>query len=221
MSARPSRLRLFPLARTVLFPGASLPLTVFEPRYHRLVAECVAEDVPFGVVRIRHGVEVGGAAEPVAVGTTARIMQAARLPDGRLRLMARGEARFRIERLERDHSPLRARVSYPADERAGQVTPERRARARKQQETLERLRTVAQATYDAHIALPADAGPLADCIAEAVLTAPDERQAFLETLDVPRRLEAALAAQEHAIVRAHGEAQLRAAARWGSVAARN
>ncbi|MEX2372401.1 MAG: LON peptidase substrate-binding domain-containing protein, partial [Dehalococcoidia bacterium] len=55
------RLRLFPL-RTVLFPGMALSLQVFEERYRVLVAECLEADEPFGVVLIREGPEVGGAA---------------------------------------------------------------------------------------------------------------------------------------------------------------
>ena len=35
-------LPVFPLPRTVLMPGAMLPLHVFEPRYRELVAHCLA-----------------------------------------------------------------------------------------------------------------------------------------------------------------------------------
>jgi Lon protease-like protein len=53
-------LPLFPL-QTVLFPGALLPLHIFEPRYQLLVRRCVERQTPFGVVLIRSGPEVGGA----------------------------------------------------------------------------------------------------------------------------------------------------------------
>ncbi len=46
--AAPAELRLFPL-QSVLFPGATLPLQVFEERYRLLVAECIEEGAPFGV----------------------------------------------------------------------------------------------------------------------------------------------------------------------------
>ena len=43
------RLPLFPL-NVVLFPGAPLPLHIFEARYRRMVARCVEYDRRFGVV---------------------------------------------------------------------------------------------------------------------------------------------------------------------------
>ena len=39
---------LFPL-NTVLFPGATLPLHIFEPRYRRMLADCLAGDKSFGI----------------------------------------------------------------------------------------------------------------------------------------------------------------------------
>ena len=51
---------MFPLG-SVLLPGAMLPLHVFEPRYRRLVQDCVAEaSHEFGVALIERGFEVGG-----------------------------------------------------------------------------------------------------------------------------------------------------------------
>ena len=43
-------LPLFPLD-LVLLPGVPLPLHVFEPRYKEMIAECLDEKKPFGVVR--------------------------------------------------------------------------------------------------------------------------------------------------------------------------
>ena len=50
-------LPLFPLG-TVLMPGASLPLHIFEPRYRQLTVDLVTGAVPdkqFGVVAVREG----------------------------------------------------------------------------------------------------------------------------------------------------------------------
>ena len=51
-------LPLFPL-HAVLCPGVVLPLHIFEQRYREMVAHCLANDAPFGVVLIREGREVG------------------------------------------------------------------------------------------------------------------------------------------------------------------
>jgi Lon protease-like protein len=88
---------LFPL-HSVLCPGVALPLHIFEPRYREMVTRCVDRDEPFGVVLIREGRDVGTPPSRLAeVGTTARIRQAGRYPDGRLDIVTIGERRFRID----------------------------------------------------------------------------------------------------------------------------
>ena len=55
---------LFPL-NVVLFPGMVLPLHIFEPRYHEMIDRCIEEKIPFGVVLIQEGQEVGGPGTPI------------------------------------------------------------------------------------------------------------------------------------------------------------
>ena len=86
---------MFPLG-TVLLPFAHLPLHIFEPRYRALVKDCLAGDGEFGVVLIERGQEVGGGDARFGVGTVARIVQTAELPDGRWLLDAVGTERFRV-----------------------------------------------------------------------------------------------------------------------------
>jgi Lon protease-like protein len=86
---------LFPL-NTVLFPGGSLPLRIFEPRYIDLVRHCMRTGSGFGIVLIVEGVEAGGPASTSDVGTYARIIDFSQQPDGLLGIHAVGERRFRI-----------------------------------------------------------------------------------------------------------------------------
>lgn len=103
---------LFPLS-TVLFPGMPLPLHIFEPRYRALVRRCLERSEAFGVALIRSGEEVGAAAEPHAIGTSARIVHHAPLPDGRSFIVVRGERRFAIEEVLPEVDPyLVARVRW-------------------------------------------------------------------------------------------------------------
>ena len=88
-------LPLFPL-NAVLFPGATLPLHIFEERYKQMIGRCLAEKSPFGIALIKSGEEVGGPAEPFDVGTTAQITGAQQLEDGRLNLVCLGGQRFRL-----------------------------------------------------------------------------------------------------------------------------
>ena len=92
---------MFPLG-TVLFPSAVLPLHVFEPRYRAMVRDCLAAEREFGVVLIERGSEVGGDDVRTDVGTTARIVQAEELPDGRWALLAVGARRLRVLAWEAD-----------------------------------------------------------------------------------------------------------------------
>jgi Lon protease-like protein len=86
---------MFPLGN-VLFPHGLLPLHVFEDRYRALVERCLADDVPFGVVLIERGSEVGGGDVRFDVGTLARIVQAGRFDDGRFALVTVGTTRCRV-----------------------------------------------------------------------------------------------------------------------------
>jgi Lon protease-like protein len=88
-------LPLFPL-NAVLFPAGVLPLKVFETRYIDMVRDCMKRDMPFGVVLIKSGQEVGAAAEPETVGTLANITDWDAPQLGVLMLRTCGGQRFRI-----------------------------------------------------------------------------------------------------------------------------
>lgn len=51
------KLPVFPLPRTVLMPGALLPLHVFEPRYREMVAYCMKNARLMAVATLREGYE--------------------------------------------------------------------------------------------------------------------------------------------------------------------
>jgi Lon protease-like protein len=103
------KLPLFPLSE-VLFPGMLLPLHIFEPRYRLMISRCVQEKMPFGVVLISKGQEVGPGAEFFNVGTTARIKSVQRADDGRLYIASVGEQRFRILQTFTDQPYLQGEV---------------------------------------------------------------------------------------------------------------
>src|SRR5579872_4178499 len=109
MPAMPETLPLFPLSE-VLFPGMMLPLHIFEPRYRLMIRRCVSEKLPFGVVLITKGQEVGDGAEFFNVGTTARITRVQRADDGRLYIASIGEQRFRILQTFTDQPYLQGEV---------------------------------------------------------------------------------------------------------------
>lgn len=118
---------MFPLS-SVLFPGGTLPLHVFEPRYRQLVTDCLEGDLAFGVVLIARGSEVGGGDERFGVGTEAHIEQASPLPDGRWVLVASGDRRLQVDAWLDDAPYPRALVrTFPS---TGAVAEEALRRAR-------------------------------------------------------------------------------------------
>jgi Lon protease-like protein len=104
-----SLLPLFPLD-LVLFPGASLPLHIFEPRYREMISECLDQKKSFGVVRAKEE----GVAE---IGCTAEVITVARkYPDGRMDIVTEGRERFEVIRVNQERSFLQADVLYLQDE---------------------------------------------------------------------------------------------------------
>ncbi len=88
----------------MLLPGELLPLHIFEERYKRMIARCLEDGEPFGIV-FRD--DEGGARR---VGCEARVTEVIeRFDDGRLNIIVTGERPFRV--LDRFEAP-----DYPAGE---------------------------------------------------------------------------------------------------------
>lgn len=186
--ARPVELRLFPL-ESVLFPGATLPMRAFETRYRLLVAECLDEGAPFGIVLIAEGESVGDdSVTPRTIGTTARITEHETDADGHIVLNVVGERRFRIRALHRDRPYLWAEVDYPED--SNDTAADLSGRLRADYSRLLQLRAAIAGGYERAPSLPAADGVLADRLAAdgSRLWPPEELQAVLEALDVGERI---------------------------------
>jgi len=108
------QLPIFPL-NTVLFPGVSVPLHVFEDRYRALVHHLLT--IPdktmrlFGVVAIREGYEVGlGNASSKQsvhrVGTVVQLTSVEPYEDGRFDIEVVGRHRLRLDALDTSGSFL-------------------------------------------------------------------------------------------------------------------
>ena len=101
----PDPLPLFPLG-AVVFPGAQVPLRVFEDRYTALVRHLRALPDPadrvFGTVAIREGYEVGdhGAQSLYRTGTRLQLTEVEEAEDGTFVVVAVGRDRFRMDGLD-------------------------------------------------------------------------------------------------------------------------
>lgn len=92
-----------------------MPLRIFEPRYKKMIGECLAGNGSFGVVLIKEGEEVGPPAAPFEIGTEAKIIKAERLDDGQLNIIVSGHRRFKIVRLLEPAPYLSAEVFFLPD----------------------------------------------------------------------------------------------------------
>jgi Lon protease-like protein len=102
-------LPLFPL-EIVLFPGAPLPLHIFEPRYKEMIGECLAQGQPFGMVRAKES-------SLAAIGCAASIVNVIKkYDDGRLDIAAEGTRRFEIIQVNQERSFLQGEVTYFEDD---------------------------------------------------------------------------------------------------------
>src|SRR3954468_24530728 len=94
-------LPIFPLPQTVFFPGALLPLHVFEPRYRTLVKDALATHKALAVTLIRErGKRDAHGHPPIeAVSGVGVIIDHTELPDGLFNILLHGRARVRLEEL--------------------------------------------------------------------------------------------------------------------------
>jgi len=182
-------LAIFPLP-LVLFPGATRPLHIFEPRYRQLVADCDDGDRRFGIVY--------AAADPArpdwdpepapgAVGCTARIRLTQQLSDGRSNILTDGERRFvLLAWLPAGRSYRMARVEEFDDEPAdpAELSP----LVGEVRERFARLAEALGTPVAERAEFPADGERLSFVVAAAVDLDTDTRQALLALRDTPARL---------------------------------
>jgi Lon protease-like protein len=105
---RPDRIPLFPL-NVVLLPGADLPLHIFEPRYRKMVRDCLDHKSEFGMLlALNDGV--------AGTGCTAEILEVVKTyDDGRMDILTVGRAPFRVVELFTQNPLLEGNVDYLDD----------------------------------------------------------------------------------------------------------
>jgi ATP-dependent Lon protease len=115
----PYRIPLFPLG-VVLFPGTALPLHIFEPRYRKLLADCLAGSRHFGITPA--GAE-GESPDPGMVGCVAKVKANEQLPDGRSNILVMGGARFVLRSVFAAPEPYYTGLVEEFDEEEGTLPP--------------------------------------------------------------------------------------------------
>lgn len=179
------RIPLFPLG-TALFPGGSLPLRIFEPRYRRMIARCLSEHTTFGVCLIAAGREVGAPAVPYLIGTEAQIVSADHLRYGVVNIVVRGRRRFRVLDHEVEQDGLLSGVVSWLDEPPEVPVPPHRT------VVVPVLQRLVDQYGGGHVAEPYrydDAGWVGTRLVEWLPLKPEAKQNLLEMDDPLERLE--------------------------------
>ncbi|HET6624845.1 MAG TPA: LON peptidase substrate-binding domain-containing protein [Nocardioidaceae bacterium] len=188
------QLPMFPL-NTVLFPGVTMPLHVFEDRYRALVHHLLtipdkAERV-FGVVAIREGYEVGshGAQSVHRVGCVAQMTSVEPHPDGRFDIEIVGRQRMRLDSMDTSGAFLVGGVDLLPEEEGIPAGPDEEAE--RTMNTFLVYRERLSALRGAEVldgVFPRDPTYLSYSLAATCLLTLRERQALLETDSAHERL---------------------------------
>jgi uncharacterized protein len=184
---------MFPL-NTVLFPGISVPLHVFEDRYRALVHQLLRVEDPaerlFGSVAIREGFEVGerGGQSVHRIGCLLQLTDVDAHADGTFDIVAVGRGRLRLESLETSGPYLAGHVAVLDDEEED-VDPRVVERARG---TFERYRTLLSELRGEGVlegSLPRDGTYLSWTLSATALLTLRDRQSLLEAESAAIRLD--------------------------------
>ncbi len=182
-------LPIFPLPQTVLFPGALMPLHIFEPRYRAMARDALDTHRTIAIAHIVEGGAVDEHGHPAIspVAGLAVLLESQELPDGRFNILVEGRGRVHLTEL-----PF--------------VPPYRRARAELLEDQSVEIPSADQTSLVAvahaftafvqgrdpnfQFSLPPSlpAGRIADLCAHHLLLDSKERQMLLETLDPGARV---------------------------------
>ena len=109
-------LPIFPLA-TVLFPGAVLPLHIFEERYKAMMKHAIDHSGQFGLsYREDAGVSLQTLPEIGSIGCAAKVKAVVPLEEGRMNILSMGILRYHIAEVIQSEPFVIAKVSVFTDD---------------------------------------------------------------------------------------------------------
>jgi len=114
----PDTIPIFPLEDVMLFPGMSVPLHIYEPRYKAMIADALKGSRIIGMVQLRPGYEKDYDRSPSVfqVGCAGVINEVEQLPNGEYNIVLGALGKYRITREEASRPYRIAHVTAIADE---------------------------------------------------------------------------------------------------------
>lgn len=173
--AIPPVIPIFPLEVTMLFPGISRPLHIFEPRYRAMVADALKGDRIIGMTTLKPGFEANYEGRPPIydVGCAGVITEVEELPGGRFNIELRCIAKFRVTGEDDSRAYRLARVD-PVPET---LDDREKATLHKLRQRLEALITEGS---DSKVSPDTSDEALVNIVAQYIPLGPAERQGLLE-----------------------------------------
>ncbi|MCB9377243.1 MAG: endopeptidase La [Holophagales bacterium] len=188
----PDLLPVLPLKDAVLYPYIIVPLSIGRDASIRAVDQALSDHRLVALVAQRDaGVDEPGEADLYRVGTAAAIMRMLKLPDGRIRILAQGVSRIRVEHVASSDDFLQARVTAIPERDTPGDSLEVQALIRSAKEAMDRIVSLGKGVSPEVLVLVAnleDPGRLADLIASNLELTLADAQAVLEELDPVQRL---------------------------------
>jgi Lon protease-like protein len=178
---------VFPLPHVVLFPRAVLPLHIFEPRYRKMLADCLAGSGALVIAQL----DRNDASRIAEVAGRGMIVDHQPLPDGRSNIVVAGCARVRLVEVVAEELPdypyKRARTE-PLVDLATEVGEGDRAALIATATMFVGEVQKHDPTFRFHVPEGGDAGTIADLCAFQLVIDGGVRQAILEELDPRTRI---------------------------------
>lgn len=184
---------VFPLPQVVLFPGALLPLHIFEPRYRTMTEAALAGNLLICMANILDASRINSLGQPEipSIAGLGEIVDHQRLDDGRFNLLLLGRARVSLAELPFQPPYRRARVTVLGSTGDELTTNERSALNVAIQRQVARVRSQhPDFEFDYPPELPTS--QVVDLCAHYLVTDSRVRQQILETLDINQRLQRCL-----------------------------
>lgn len=192
---------LFPLPGVVLFPGALLPLRVFEPRYVQLLNDVLATDKLIGMPQIKPGGSFSSDSPEVPAPALYSILGVGSIvahqpmEDGTHHIALLGQGRCKLK-AELPHQPYRIGSLVTLADRVPDTSQQKNRLKQEHKRLLDHAGAVIGKTMEGDASQQlkkaledrSDPGPAADLLASVYVQDNNLKQLLLETLDVNARV---------------------------------
>ncbi|MDC3126500.1 LON peptidase substrate-binding domain-containing protein [Candidatus Pelagibacter sp.] len=109
----PNHIPVFPLSNFIIFPKASVPLNIFEPRYIDMINDSMKSNKMIGMIQPKNALNSDNVPELHEIGCLGKITSFNETDDGRYLIELKGIIRFRnIEELKTEKKYRVLNVNY-------------------------------------------------------------------------------------------------------------